>query len=895
MIPPLSVVNTRRTLALLRLILIYTIVCLCILQMGLLWQRTGAPSLNSSERLPPPDDPAMQIPLLGTTVALEQFDSAERTAALERLRKHGFGWVRQRLDWGTLEPAPGQFDWQQSDAIVRDIAQSGLVPVVVLDGSPTWARAAIDAGSRDAALAPPADPADFAAFAEQFARRYADIVQFYQIWDEPNIAPHWGNRHIEPVAYARLLAAGGSAIRAADPDAVILTAALAPTLDRGHTAIDEIYFLQRLYAAQPPHAAPLFDAVAIQPYGFQYAPNATPNHALHFRRAEEIRHALVAAGLSDVPIWAVRYGWNRRSGSPWSTVTPATQTAFATGALDVAQAEWPWLPTMGWAMDQPAQPREEPVWGFALNLRLLLRFSRWSQGETAEAKAAPNAVAPHAITAQAAWPMPPVALLSGLIATVAWRGWAAASILPWRKWTRRLRTAPAWVRMGCWAILLGVYYTATWLPLIGLCVLGAIYLNHARKMDGLCLAVLVLPFTFQHKEIVFLDHTWLVTPAQAALLALLPALVVHGRLPQRPNGWGLLAGAWLVMGLLSAWHVWHWPAYRDGMIQLMVVPLLLFVAVRVLASEERALRCVSRALLGGGVLVAIIGLLRWAGGHGTDADGVLRLVGPHFSPNHTALYLGRTLFLGAGFVLADRGRGRLLWVWGCVIVLGALLLTASRGAIFIGLPVGLVVLYSLLAAPANGLRWPDRGSVRRLFLWVLLLSGGIAAGALLFLFRERLLNSDTLLYRWQIWRATLQLWGDHLWTGVGPGGFFWRYPAYVLTLPQADPNLRHPHNLWLEFVALWGIFGLLWLLAFLWLLLRDLRRVRGHAQQAWPYLGALVGLAVGLGHAQFDTFTALADLAGWNWVALGIWSSVQPNFTPHSGPHRLEPTHIDES
>ncbi|MEZ4618182.1 MAG: hypothetical protein R2867_22075 [Caldilineaceae bacterium] len=40
-----------------------------------------------------------------------------------------------------------------------------------------------------------------------------------------------------------------TAIRGADPNALILSAALAPTRDRGHTAIDEVYYLQRLYAA----------------------------------------------------------------------------------------------------------------------------------------------------------------------------------------------------------------------------------------------------------------------------------------------------------------------------------------------------------------------------------------------------------------------------------------------------------------------------------------------------------------------------------------------------------------------------------------------------------------------------------------------------------------------
>ena len=47
-----------------------------------------------------------------------------------------------------------------------------------------------------------------------FAARYGDQVRFYQIWDEPNVAPHWGNRLIEPVAYAQLLKAASAAMSA---------------------------------------------------------------------------------------------------------------------------------------------------------------------------------------------------------------------------------------------------------------------------------------------------------------------------------------------------------------------------------------------------------------------------------------------------------------------------------------------------------------------------------------------------------------------------------------------------------------------------------------------------------------------------------------------------------
>ena len=239
---------------------------------------------------------AGQPPFLGITIELEQYDDPrQRQEALRRLADAGFGWVRQRVDWNRIEPQPGAYQWAWADHVLADIAAAGLEPVVVLDGSPPWARDSkdrpgenADSATHASQFAPPATPETYARFAAAFANRYQDTIRFYQIWDEPNIAPHWGNRLIDPVGYARLLRAAAIAVRAADPDATVLIAALAPTQDRGHTAIDEGYFLQRLYAAG---AAPYFDAVLVQPFGFGTGPDDPRSRvdALNFRRAAWVR------------------------------------------------------------------------------------------------------------------------------------------------------------------------------------------------------------------------------------------------------------------------------------------------------------------------------------------------------------------------------------------------------------------------------------------------------------------------------------------------------------------------------------------------------------------------------------------------------------------------------
>lgn len=865
----------RWRFALLRILCLFMIGCFLVLATAWLSraQQESASALGKSgDPLALPD---VEHPFLGITVALEQTTPMDRRAALQRLRQTGFGWVRQRLDWGLLEPAPGHYAWQISDELLQEIRAAGLVPVIVLDGSPAWARAPIDVTPTANSLAPPADPATFARFVAAFARRYRDNLRYYQLWDEPNIAPHWGNRMIEPVAYAQLLKAVVPALRAADPDAVILAAALAPTSDRGHLAIDEVYFLQRLYAAG---AAPYFDIVAAQPFGFGYTPDdgRIQPDLLNFQRITLLRRAMIAAGDGAKPIWAVRYGWNTAVPSPWRTVSVANQIAFATRALTIAQQQWPWLTAMAWAIDQPAAPSDDPSWGFALTPPLADAFHTWQTTQPSK-QVTPNSVA------FGGWSWAGL-LLAWLL--VIWRTVAALCSLPWAWWRHNYQAWPSWGKIISWLAVLLFYYFVTWPPLIGLGWLLVALLAALNPLVGLGLVALLLPFYFQHKEVTLLTGVLPVPPAHAALGCLWLALSYPLFLRvKRANGKQWVAWlkachsldwfvvAWVVISLCTAVNVWYWPAYRQGFFELGLLPALLYLATRLLATMPVQQQQICRALLTGGIFAALIGVGMWVVGEGTQADGVLRLVGPYFSPNHMALYLERSWWLGLGLTWRWQGRKQYSG-WIALALIGlALWLTASRGAWLLGMPAGAIV-FSWTAGwlQAGRLqRWSQLA--RRTILLglsgvILLVSlAGVVLGDALWL---RLTNSATITERLVIWQATFQMWRDHWLLGVGPGGFFWRYPTYLAWSAQADPNLLHPHNLWLEVLAGWGAVGLVWFFLVVWQVGRIGASLRSDVQPAWQVGGLLAALAAGVAHGQVDAFGALPDLALWNWLALGL-------------------------
>jgi hypothetical protein len=310
-----------------------------------------------------------RLPLLGVNAELRQYTPAELTEQMVLMRRAQITWVRQFVDWNTIETARGAFDWSAFDPIMSAAAaESDLRLVLVLMNTPPWARR--DPQSADPTT-PPDDPADFAAFAAAVAARYGAAVDHYQIWDEPNLREAWGMTEPRPADYAALLQASYHAIHAADPDATVIAAALAPTTEQGPANISDWRFLRDLYALG---AADFMDAAAGKPYGFDSSPDdrQVREDALTFARMIGLREEMTRAGDGRTALWASNWGWNSLptdwTGAPsiWGSVSEDERIAYTLRALERAEREWTWLGGMILHHWQPAAPPDDPVWGFAL-------------------------------------------------------------------------------------------------------------------------------------------------------------------------------------------------------------------------------------------------------------------------------------------------------------------------------------------------------------------------------------------------------------------------------------------------------------------------------------------------------------------------------------------------
>lgn len=298
------------------------------------------------------------------TIPADQLDDQ-----LALMRAAGVTWIRQEFDWNALEPERGRYDWAEYDRIVAAIdAESGIELLAVLVNTPAWAR---DRRALNNRTSPPQDTTDFGAFAAAVAGRYADSVDYYQIWDEPNLLTSWGMLAPSASRYATLLADASESIREIDPVAFIVAAGLAPTQERGPDNINEVAYLNDLLAFG---AAQAVDAFAVKPYGMDTGPydRTIADHVLNFSRVVTVYEALAKHSSPVPPIWATQWGWNtlpetwRGLPSIWGSVTPQQQIEYTLGALDRIQAEWPWMGPAILHHWNPPYPADHPQQGFAL-------------------------------------------------------------------------------------------------------------------------------------------------------------------------------------------------------------------------------------------------------------------------------------------------------------------------------------------------------------------------------------------------------------------------------------------------------------------------------------------------------------------------------------------------
>ena len=338
-------------------------------------------------------------------------------------------------------------------------------------------------------------------------------------------------------------------------------------------------------------------------------------------------------------------------------------------------------------------------------------------------------------------------------------------------------------------------------------------------------------------------------------------------------------------------------AFREEVLDPFAYVLLLFACVRTRQDMRRLLA----ALLGAGVIIALLGLAQMLLFKNTLKleDGVRRIYAVYGSANSIGLLFDYVLPIGFALLLARvSGRVRLLAVGCCIPMLVALYLTQSLGA-------WVALTFALLFVAAFSVR---NRSVR-------LVGSGIFIALLLigsFLFRTQITNVfvdhhvsakspgvhtvSTVTKRIYLWQSALHMIHDSPWFGYGMDNWLCYYSSnkycdahkqyWIQVDPvthkdtglKFEPDLSHPHNIFLHVWVSIGIFGLLAfgavIVLFFWLFLRIMWRLSGNAALGregaetlrWMVLGTGAAMLAALVQGLVDSAFLEQDLAFCFWT-----------------------------
>lgn len=244
------------------------------------------------------------------------FAGQDSQTLVNKVTALGMSWVKLQVLWHDVEPTKGQLDFAALDVIVDALEANDLNILLTVTSAPTWARVSTDENG------PPDNFADFGAFMTALAQHYTARAQAYEIWHEPNLRREWNStvHAISANNYIELLRVGYNAVKVTDPQAVVISAGLAPTgYNDGVNAINDRLFLRGLYAAG---LSAVSDAVGAHPKGWANPPDsvccsASVGVTTHYQdpsfyflnTLNDYRQIMVENNDGSTPVWVTEFGW----------------------------------------------------------------------------------------------------------------------------------------------------------------------------------------------------------------------------------------------------------------------------------------------------------------------------------------------------------------------------------------------------------------------------------------------------------------------------------------------------------------------------------------------------------------------------------------------------------
>jgi len=240
---------------------------------------------------------------------LYNLSDADVNRTLDELQALGVSDVRIAVPWVYVQQYNADaYDWAKLDSIVNAAANRDMGVLGVITATPAWAGSLLNGHP---------DPQTYADFTSAVATRYAGKISAYEIWNEPNGVTFYSP--VSPADYTELLKAAYPAIKAADPDAIVIGGVLGAVTSFPGITMNAPSFVQGMYASG---AHGYFDALSYHPYHYTTPFSLGDVADAPINQVASIRNLMIANGDGDRQLWATEYGL------PTSSVSQAQQAAY---------------------------------------------------------------------------------------------------------------------------------------------------------------------------------------------------------------------------------------------------------------------------------------------------------------------------------------------------------------------------------------------------------------------------------------------------------------------------------------------------------------------------------------------------------------------------------------
>jgi tetratricopeptide (TPR) repeat protein len=183
------------------------------------------------------------------------------------------------------------------------------------------------------------------------------------------------------------------------------------------------------------------------------------------------------------------------------------------------------------------------------------------------------------------------------------------------------------------------------------------------------------------------------------------------------------------------------------------------------------------------------------------------------NPNFFAAYLtGIMPFFLDGIIKEKQGK-KFLSIFIFLVSLFLLFRTGSKAAILVFLLLILAYFFIYIKVQIK---------VKIILTTILILFS-----SLIFYFNfNKIKNNESVFFRINVWKGTINLIADNFISGVGPGAFSFSFPKYrpaeiMKWAKEHSYEITQPENIFLQILAETGIIGLLFFLFFLYLLFKN--------------------------------------------------------------------------